>query len=76
MNSGRCLDDMTNFSRFQLESSLLKFLLHISLAKEPEVSHLPRAAAIRLADSQPTQRCLTVANGLFMTVKDLNSFLF
>jgi hypothetical protein len=75
MESRRRLDYTTDFPGFELEGGIFEFLLHISFAKEAEVSHLSRAAAIRFTHRELSKRRLPATDALLMTKYDTHGFL-
>lgn len=70
MQARRRLDHMADLARLQLEGGILKLLLHVSLAEESQVAHLPRATAVRLADGQVAERRRPAADARLVRQQD------
>lgn len=75
MQPRRGLDNMTDLTRLQVESSIFKLLLHIALAEVAQISHLACTAAIRLTHSKISQGGLSAADSLLVGQNDGHSLI-
>ena len=66
MQSRSSFNYIAHLARLQSECSLFELLLHISLAKESKVSHLPSATAVRFTNSELSKRRLATTYAIFM----------